>query len=36
MVASEVLQKRDVQHDESDLIGVWLKLIIQYHHWKKP
>lgn len=32
MVATKVFQK----HDESDLIGAWLKLIIQYHHWKKP
>lgn len=36
MVATKVFQKRDVTHDESDLIGTWLELILQYHHWKKP
>ena len=36
VVAAKVLQKHDVAHDESDLIGAWLKLIIQYHRWKKP
>lgn len=35
MVATKVFQKRDVTHDESDLIGTWLELILQYHHWKK-
>lgn len=36
MVATKVFRKHDVAHDESDLIGAWFKLIIQYHHWKKP
>lgn len=36
MVAAKVFQKHDVAHYESDLIGSWLKLIIQYHHWRKP
>lgn len=36
MVATKVFQKHDVAYDESDLIGAWLELIIQYHYWKKP
>ncbi len=36
MVATKVFQKHDVAHDESDLIGAWPKLLIQYHHWRKP
>ena len=36
MVATEVFQKHDVSHDGSDLIGAWLNIIIQYHHWRKP
>lgn len=35
-VAAEVFHKHNVAHDELDLIGAWLKLIIQYHQWKKP
>lgn len=36
MEATKVFREHDVAHDESDLIGAWLQLIIQYHHWKKP
>lgn len=34
MMATEAFQKHDdVSHDESDLIGARLKLIIQHHHY---
>ena len=36
MVATGENQKPDVPLDESDLIWAWLKVIIQYHSWKKP